>query len=52
MLNDLFPGTALTYVTVAVKLDEPAALGVPEIKHTELILRPVGRLPDEIEQVS
>jgi hypothetical protein len=52
MLNDLLPANALTSVTVAVKPDEPAALGVPEIKHPELILRPVGRLPDEIEPVS
>jgi hypothetical protein len=38
-------------VTVAVKLDVPLAVGVPEIAPLADRLRPAGRLPEVIDQV-
>ena len=39
-------------VTVAVKLDVPVAVGVPEITPVVAArLTPVGRLPEEMDQV-
>jgi hypothetical protein len=39
-------------VTVAVKLDVPVAVGVPEIRPViEARLSPAGRLPDVMDQV-
>jgi hypothetical protein len=38
-------------VTVAVKLDVPLAVGVPEIAPLTDRLRPAGRLPEVIDQL-
>jgi hypothetical protein len=41
----------LLSVTVAVNLDVPLAVGVPEIAPLADRLRPAGRLPEVIDQV-
>jgi hypothetical protein len=39
-------------VTIAVKLTDPLAVGVPEIRPVpEVRLRPAGKLPDEIDHM-
>ena len=50
MLKGWLPATMLVSVVVAVKLNVPAAVGVPDILHDPLRFVPVGKLPADTEQ--
>ncbi len=51
VVTDCFCTELLLSVTVAVKLNVPAALGVPVIVPDDARLRPVGSAPPVIDQL-
>jgi hypothetical protein len=50
MLSGWLPVIALASVTLAVKLNTPTAVGVPDILQDPLRLVPVGKMPADTEQ--
>lgn len=47
----VWPVGVVESVTVTVKLNVPAAVGIPEIEPAALKVKPVGRLPEVTAQV-
>jgi len=51
IVADVFWAGLAESATLAVKLNVPAAVGVPEIRPVVAMVRPAGRLPEVIDQV-
>ena len=51
IIDNVFVSSPALFVTLTVKLEIPAVVGVPDIVPVELRFNPVGKLPFDIDHV-